>query len=69
MSLDDFLDPSGENHADEPDLSDRILDLSSGGGGDDGLDSASPCSDNSSPVPRGVWRFYIIIALAQIILR
>jgi hypothetical protein len=32
MSLDDFLDPSDENHASEPDLSDIILDLSYSGG-------------------------------------
>jgi hypothetical protein len=48
MSLDDFLDPSDENHADEPDLSDIILDLSSGGGSDDnGQDS----EDISGPPP------------------
>jgi hypothetical protein len=48
MSLDDFLDPSDENHADEPDLSDIILDLSSGSGSDDnGQDS----EDISGPPP------------------
>lgn len=38
MPLDDFLNPSDENDADEPDLSDIVLDLSGGndgGGGDD----------------------------------
>lgn len=47
MSLDDFLDPSDENHADKPDLSDIILDLSSGGGDDNGQDS----EDISGPPP------------------
>jgi hypothetical protein len=35
MPLDDFLNPSDENVADEPDLSDIILDLSGGGDSDD----------------------------------
>ena len=35
MPLDDFLNPSDENDAEEPDLSDIILDLSGGDGGDD----------------------------------
>lgn len=38
MPLDDFLNPSDENDADEPDLSDIVLDLSAGDdgcGGDD----------------------------------
>lgn len=46
MSLDDFLNPLDENHPDEPDLSDIILDLSSGG-----ADDSQDDEDISGPPP------------------
>jgi hypothetical protein len=56
MSLDDFLDPSDENHASEPDLSDIILDLSCGDGdgdsdSDGNGDGDSDDEDISGPPP------------------
>jgi hypothetical protein len=42
MPLDDFLNPSDENDAGEPDLSDMILHLPGGGDGGDGVCKCRP---------------------------